>query len=388
MSIFDPLFDFLATLLNFFFTLWPDGIDYGMAIVMLTIVVLIVAMPLTFKQTKSMIAMQRLQPEVKALQAKHRDDRERLNQEMMALYQSHGVNPLGGCLPLLVQLPLFLVLFNVVRGITRRLTESGLAFGSAGMARGLEQVALQEGEPAGFTAVPVGDFPSRNFNPAYLDPGEDMYHALEARNDMPSFGFDLAKSARGALGDGFGTLWPYLVLILIVFITSIVQQRQIRGRRDPNAPVNAQQELIMKVMPFLLPVFSFTFAAAVVLYFVVSNLFRVGQQSIITRQFYSDEAKQKLEVRAAEVAAKRASEPADEPPARAKPAKKKPSGGGTHGSRRPTSRPPRKRRANDPKNKTTGGATPSGDKPVKPQKKSSGRVTPKSDTSPRRRRGK
>ncbi len=392
-SVFDGLFDFLATLLNFFFTLWPANIDYAMAIVMLTLVVLLVSMPLTFKQTKSMIAMQRLQPEVKALQAQHRDDRERLNQEMMALYQAHGVNPLGGCLPMLVQLPLFLVLFNVIRGITRRLTESGLAMGSAGFARGFESVALTEGNPTGFTAVPVGDFAPRNFNPAYLDHTDRMFQELAERNDMPSFGFDLARSAREAIGDGFGTSWPYIVLIIVVFITSMVQQRQIRGRRDPGAAVNSQQELIMKILPFMLPVFSFTLAAAVTLYFVVSNLFRVGQQAVITRQFYSDEAKAASEAKVAEIKVSRttsdAKATAKTSDTSAKTAKSR-SSGGAHGTRRPTSRPPRQRRSNDPKNRPSPAKrSSSAGKPVKPQKKSTGRVTPKNDTdSSRRRRGK
>jgi YidC/Oxa1 family membrane protein insertase len=393
-SVLDGLFDFLAALLNFFYGLWPTNINYGMAIVMLTLVVLLVSAPLTFKQTKSMIAMQRLQPEVKALQAQHRDDRERLNQEMMALYQSHGVNPLGGCLPMLVQLPLFLVLFNVIRGITRRLTETGLGIGSAGFARGFESVALTEGRPTGFSAIPVNDFASRNFNPAYLDHSDEMYRDLIANNEMVSFGFDLSRSARQVVGDGIATSWPYFALIVFVFITSMVQQRQIRGRRDASTAVNSQQEMIMKILPFMLPVFSFTFAAAVTLYFVVSNLFRVGQQSLITRQFYSDEAKAASEAKVAEIKAKRTS--GETAPASTKtkttPGKESTSGGsgGAHGSRRPTSRPPRKRRANDPKNRPSPAkSASSGDKPVKPQKKSPGRVTPKNEpNSPRRRRGK
>jgi len=141
-----------------------------------------------------------------------------------------------------------------------------------------------------------------------------------------------------------------------------------------------------------LPVFSFNFAAAVVLYFVVSNLFRVGQQAIITRQFYSDEAKEKLEIKVAEARAAMPAEDDASSESKSKP-KSKDRGsdsGGAHGSRRPTSRPPRRRRSNDPKNRPSSSSSgSSGDKPVKPQKKSTGRVTPKNDTdSSRRRKGK
>jgi YidC/Oxa1 family membrane protein insertase len=221
-----------------------------------------------------------------------------------------------------------------------------------------------------------------------------MYRDLIANNEMVSFGFDLSRSARQVVGDGIATSWPYFALIVFVFITSMVQQRQIRGRRDASTAVNSQQEMIMKILPFMLPVFSFTFAAAVTLYFVVSNLFRVGQQSLITRQFYSDEAKAASEAKVAEIKAKRTS--GETAPASTKtkttPGKESTSGGsgGAHGSRRPTSRPPRKRRANDPKNRPSPAkSASSGDKPVKPQKKSPGRVTPKNEpNSPRRRRGK
>src|SRR5262249_59478263 len=71
--------------------------------------------PLTGKSSRSMLAMQRLQPEIKKLQAKHKGDRQKLNEEMMKLYQENKVNPLGGCLPLVVQFPVFIALFHVLR---------------------------------------------------------------------------------------------------------------------------------------------------------------------------------------------------------------------------------------------------------------------------------
>ena len=85
---------------------------------MLTVVVRLAILPLTFKQVRSMQAMQRLQPEMKKLQERYKDDRQRMNQEMMKLYQEHKVNPLGSCLPLLLQLPFFLSLFYLQRRAT------------------------------------------------------------------------------------------------------------------------------------------------------------------------------------------------------------------------------------------------------------------------------
>jgi YidC/Oxa1 family membrane protein insertase len=82
---------------------------------------------------------------------------------------------------------------------------------------------------------------------------------------------------------------PYLLLIALVAISGVIQQRQIQGRQsaNPSSPVNSQQQMIMKIMPFFLPIFSFGMPAALVVYFVVSNVWRIGQQAFITRTLYA-----------------------------------------------------------------------------------------------------
>src|SRR5687768_11273868 len=88
--------------------------SYGIAIILLTVAVRIIVLPLSIKQTRSMREMQRIQPELKKLQAKHKGDRQKINEEMMALYKEHGVNPFGGCLPLLMQFPVFIALYRLI----------------------------------------------------------------------------------------------------------------------------------------------------------------------------------------------------------------------------------------------------------------------------------
>src|SRR5207245_6912318 len=88
--------------------------SYGLAIILLTVAVRLVLLPLTIKQTRSMQEMQRLQPEVKRIQAKYKGDRQKMNEEMMNLYKEHKVNPLGGCLPLLLQLPYYLDQYHII----------------------------------------------------------------------------------------------------------------------------------------------------------------------------------------------------------------------------------------------------------------------------------
>src|SRR3989337_2966094 len=89
--------------------------NYGVAIILLTLLIRIALLPLTIKQTRSMAEMQQIQPLIKELQKKHKGDRQKLNEELMKVYKEHKVNPLGGCLPLLMQLPFFFALYAVTR---------------------------------------------------------------------------------------------------------------------------------------------------------------------------------------------------------------------------------------------------------------------------------
>ncbi len=115
-ALFDWLYEALGSVMAFFYALIPS---YGFAIIMLTVTVRVLLIPLTAKQVKSQRAMQLLQPELKKLQAKHKGDRQRLNEEMMKLYKEHKANPLAGCLPLLLQMPLFIILYRLIIDLSK-----------------------------------------------------------------------------------------------------------------------------------------------------------------------------------------------------------------------------------------------------------------------------
>ncbi len=102
----------LLELLRFFYRIFHN---YGVAIILLTLVVRLLFYPLSLKSYRSMKAMQKLQPQIQALKEKHKDDMARFNQEQMALFKLHKVNPMGGCLPMLVQLPVFFALYTVLQ---------------------------------------------------------------------------------------------------------------------------------------------------------------------------------------------------------------------------------------------------------------------------------
>lgn len=263
------LFDAMAQMLAVFYSIIPS---YGFAIILLTVVVMIIVTPLTLKGTRSMMLMQQMQPEIRKLQEKHKGDRQKLNEELMALYKENQINPVGGCLPLLVQAPVFIVLYTVLRGLTRRVSDLGYATGwSVG------------GVDLGSLVKPPEWL--RTFDPAYLSPDTDLYQSLSQATEMRWLGMDLAASPQRALSESIVSFIPYALLILVVAVTGFVQQRQIQGR-VPKGQVNSQQQMIMKFLPIMLPIFSFTLPGGLVLYFAVSNLYRVGQQWFISRRIY------------------------------------------------------------------------------------------------------
>src|SRR3954470_23893635 len=110
------MFDALAKALAFFYDLWPS---YCGATLLFTLAIMLVLTPLSIKSTRSMIKMQRVQPELKRLQAQYKGDREALNREMMAFYQANNINPFSSCLPMLLQMPVFIVLYRVLHGLTK-----------------------------------------------------------------------------------------------------------------------------------------------------------------------------------------------------------------------------------------------------------------------------
>jgi YidC/Oxa1 family membrane protein insertase len=246
--MFDWLFEAVATTLSFLYDLVPN---YAVAIALLTVVAMVITTPFTLKGTRSMMQMQMLQPEMRRLQMKYKDDRQKLNEELMAFYRENNLNPLGGCLPLLLQAPIFIILFNVVRGLTT-MGEDG------------------------------------TFAPKYLDQTSQLFRDLDQVSEMRAFGVDLAESAQAALGIGFAHALPHVIMVAIVAVSAYYQQKQIQGR-NPNAEVPPQMKIMMRVFPAMFVVFAFVSPGGLVVYFVTSNLYRIGLQAYITRTLYRGE---------------------------------------------------------------------------------------------------
>ena len=100
--------------------------DWGVAIILLTVALRILILPLTLKQTKSMLELQQIQPKIKELQAKYKDDKEKLQEETLKFYSENKVNPFGGCLPAILQMPIFFALFGVLRELPQTVKGNGV----------------------------------------------------------------------------------------------------------------------------------------------------------------------------------------------------------------------------------------------------------------------
>lgn len=232
--ILDPLYNALGGILAAFYSVLPH---YGIAIMLLTASVSLIRMPLVSKQVRSQQEMQRVQPELKRIQAKYKSDPQKRNEEVMRVYKENNVNPLASCLPLLLQMPLFIVLYRLILDL------------AASPPKHLPQ-------------------PSRLYSSLVEDGGE-----------IPAFGMDLARRATDMSGGGLVAVG---ILIALVVATGFFQTRQMQSRL-PKESMNSQMAVVGKVMPIMFGVISFTIPAGVVLYFLVSNAWQIGQQGWMYR---------------------------------------------------------------------------------------------------------
>jgi YidC/Oxa1 family membrane protein insertase len=233
ISIFDAFRDALYVVLKSF-QHWTEpvlgGQSFWFSIVMLTIAVRIVLIPLTVKQVRSTRVMQELQPELKKLQAKYKNDKQKLQEELMKLYRERGFNPMAGCWPLAAQLPFFWALYRVIYS---------------------HEI---DGQPN----ILIG----RSFFGVPLD---DRWSALQG------WGEKLTSVAGITI----------LGLIIAMAITTYVSQRQLMAKQT--ADVNPQQRMMLRIMPLMFVVFAVNVPLAVVLYWVTTNLWSMGQQWVLLR---------------------------------------------------------------------------------------------------------
>ncbi|MFZ9704895.1 MAG: YidC/Oxa1 family membrane protein insertase [Ilumatobacteraceae bacterium] len=247
--MFDWLFRGVGWLIAWIYS-WSN--DYSIAIGSMAIVVMLVITPLTLKSTRGMLEMQRLQPELRRLQIEHKGDRQGLNEAMMKLYQEHKVNPLASCLPLLAQMPVFIIMFRLLTGLTYR--------------------------PS----------PGEGFAPKHLDTASDLYRSLVGQQEMRSIGLDLAVRPIDVMRDNFAQGLIYASLVVGLALLYLVQQRMVASR-TVSPTMSASQQKLLQYLPVVFAVFQVVLPTGLVVYYAVQAVFRIGQQAYITKRFYGDD---------------------------------------------------------------------------------------------------
>jgi YidC/Oxa1 family membrane protein insertase len=232
-NIFQPLISVFEAVLTFFYN--SLGIPWGWAIVLLTICVRAVLVPLTVRQIRSMARMQQLAPEMKAIQAKYKEDKQRQQQEMMKFYKENNVNPLASCLPLAAQLPVFISLYYMLRESLRVDICP------------LWQRANNHGILSTAHTVPCGSHGQASF----------------------LFIGDITDKATGA---------TLVILILLYVGTQLGSSLMMSG-----AMTDPTQRKIMLFMPLVFVVFVIRFPAGLLVYWITTNLWTIGQQYVVKR---------------------------------------------------------------------------------------------------------
>ncbi len=261
-KIFQPLLDAVGGILAFFYSIVPN---YPIDVALLTILIMALLTPLTVKSTKNMAAMQALGPEMKKLQQKYKgaENRTQLNEEMMKLYKEHNVNPASGCLPMLLQMPAFFILYSVIRGMTNVVTHTVYHITLTG-----KKVPV---------SVSVAD-------PRYIPVHSRMYQDIvAAHGQLNSFGMNFADK----LLSHHSSIWaaiPYLVLVAASVGLQYLQMARLNARNPQAAQANPQAAMLQKYMPLIFGFIYINVAAILNVYFMVSSAIRIGTQEVLFRK--------------------------------------------------------------------------------------------------------
>ena len=251
-TILQPLYWVVSGVLVLFHSVWSpvfgagNGWTWALSIVSLTVVIRVALIPLFVKQIKSSRSMQLLQPKVRELQKKYGHDREKLGAETMKLYKENNANPLASCLPLLIQMPIFLALFRVLNGA------------ATGVARG-----------------------------HWLTIHPELRRLARGLDDLRCA--DLRHLHQGRLRQRHHQRPPADAgLIIAMTVTLFITQLQLMRKNMPmealEGPFAQQQKIMLYVFPLIFAVGGINFPVGVLIYWFTSNLWTMGQQFYVIRR--------------------------------------------------------------------------------------------------------
>jgi len=219
--------------------------DWGLAIIVFTILIRLLLTPLMVKQTRSMHDMQKIQPLVKELQEKYADDKEKLNQKTMELYSEHKVNPMASCLPMILQMPLLIAFYQMLAGET--LKDGVVARAGGPLFQYLNSPAATSGEGSFYRIIPN-----------LMTPARDVF-----------------------ANQGFAAAIPYIILLLLFAVSMYIPQLLTAQTASPE---QQQQQKIMGItMAAMMLWLGWGVPAGVLLYWDTSSLIGIAQQWLTQR---------------------------------------------------------------------------------------------------------
>jgi YidC/Oxa1 family membrane protein insertase len=244
---FSPLISLFESIMVFIHAHLVGG-SWGLAIVGLTVLTRAILVPLTFKQLKSMQEMQRLAPQINALKEKYKDDKERQQQEIMKFYQANKINPLASCLPFVLQLPVFISLFYMLRtDLKKHICGNSLVAHYNAHHTAVAKVA----------ALPAKYIEKTSCNQVAPHSAKFLF--------IP----DITTKATG---------WILALLIVVYIGSQIASTLMATASADPN------QRRLMLLLPLVIVAFLFRYPAGLLVYWITTNLWTIGQQYFIRRR--------------------------------------------------------------------------------------------------------
>jgi YidC/Oxa1 family membrane protein insertase len=192
---------------------------------------------------------------MRKLQQEHRGDRQKLNEEMMKLYQQHKVNPLASCFPLLLQFPVFIIMYQVLSGLTRGPEVNGKTV----------------------------------FEPEYVSESSKLYQSLKGDTEMKAWGLDLAQRPMDVITDSFSRGLIYALLVVVLGVLYFVQQKMVAARASVSPTMSPMQQKLMQYLPVVFAVFLVFYLTGLVIYYMAQAIFRIGLQYYTTHKFYKGE---------------------------------------------------------------------------------------------------
>jgi YidC/Oxa1 family membrane protein insertase len=244
---FSPLISVFESVMVFIHAHLVGG-SWGLAIVGLTVVIRAVLVPLTFRQLKAMQEMQRLAPQISALKEKYKEDKQRQQQELMKFYQEHKINPLASCLPLLLQLPVFISLFYMLR--------SDLKKHICG-----DQLVAHYNTLHHTAITSISHLPA-----SYIE--KTPCEAVAPHSAKFLFLPDITNKATGVA----------LVVLIVLYVGS-----QVFSTLIATATADPTQRRLMLLLPIVFVVILYRYPAGLLVYWITTNLWTIGQQMVIRR---------------------------------------------------------------------------------------------------------